>query len=390
MTTFASVCTGIGGVDIGAQQAGFELAWGIEIRPDIAEVANANLGGHVRVLDLLAANPYDFDKVDGIHASLPCIRASQANNSAELNEDGLRESPLDIALANKLIEFIRVLQPRMFTMENVWAYRKFQSWKGGRKTIGIEQALIECGYWPVMEHCNMADFSVPQTRKRMIVRAVRGGWVPRFPPAQPWVGWYSSIEDLLPTLPESKLAPWQLERLPAELATCMIGQNGYEGKIVTVDADEPAPTITANHNQLQLRAFLIGGSNTSSADAAPGVGISWPHEPAKCLTTNNVLGWRAVIIDGQNAGHLTGEPTVRRDLEPVFTITAGSGSKALPKALLEQGHVVAMTPRALARFQSFPNWYELPAGKTLAAYGIGNAVPPLFAKQMLEQLMEAA
>jgi site-specific DNA-cytosine methylase len=39
--------------------------------------------------------------------------------------------------------------------------------------------------------------------------------------------------------------------------------------------------------------------------------------------------------------------------------------------------VVQMTPRCLARFQAFPDWYELPESKSLACRIIGNAVPPL-------------
>jgi DNA (cytosine-5)-methyltransferase 1 len=49
--------------------------------------------------------------------------------------------------------------------------------------------------------------------------------------------------------------------------------------------------------------------------------------------------------------------------------------------------VVAITPRCLARFQSFPDWYELPAKRTLAATGIGNAVPPLLMQRIAEGLL---
>ena len=48
------------------------------------------------------------------------------------------------------------------------------------------------------------------------------------------------------------------------------------------------------------------------------------------------------------------------------------------------GRVIKMTPRALARFQSFPDWYELPESNTLAARIIGNAVPPLFMQRVGE------
>jgi DNA (cytosine-5)-methyltransferase 1 len=44
----------------------------------------------------------------------------------------------------------------------------------------------------------------------------------------------------------------------------------------------------------------------------------------------------------------------------------------------------SMTPRALARFQSFPDWYELPERNALACKIIGNAVPPLLMRRVME------
>jgi site-specific DNA-cytosine methylase len=55
---------------------------------------------------------------------------------------------------------------------------------------------------------------------------------------------------------------------------------------------------------------------------------------------------------------------------------------------LAHGSVVAMTPRALARFQSFPDSYQLPEARTLASRVIGNAVPPLMATTLLKGIEE--
>lgn len=45
-----------------------------------------------------------------------------------------------------------------------------------------------------------------------------------------------------------------------------------------------------------------------------------------------------------------------------------------------------MAGRALARFQSFPDSYRLPHKRSLAAKGIGNAVPPLMMQRVFESL----
>jgi len=71
--------------------------------------------------------------------------------------------------------------------------------------------------------------------------------------------------------------------------------------------------------------------------------------------------------------------------EPVFTMRASQNN---PRAAIEHGRVVAMTPRCLARFQSFPDSYELSGNKSLDAKGIGNAVPPLLYQKIITGLLE--
>lgn len=347
MTTIATLCTGFDGVGVGGCAAGLELAWGIELDPRIAAVANANLGNHVRVANILDCDPLKFDAPDILHASPPCTNASLANAKGG-------ETELDKALARKAAEFIKTLRPRIFTLENVWQYRHFRAWQI------IEDALWNNGYWVSVEHCNAANFGVPQTRKRMIVRAVRDGFVPYLPSPVQWVGWYSAIKDIVDTLPESQFAPWQMARLPELLSTLLIAQSGYGGALTTVDSNEPSFSVTANHNQLGIKAFLM---------QVQGEGGAVP---------------KAWLVDGQNA---SGNITVRDGESPAFTIT--NQDKGLSRALIECGRVVSMTPRALARFQTFPDWYALPDNARLAAKGIGNAVPPLLYQRIIEQLLRS-
>lgn len=72
--------------------------------------------------------------------------------------------------------------------------------------------------------------------------------------------------------------------------------------------------------------------------------------------------------------------------EPSFTTTANHNQDGI-RAWLSQGCVVKMTPRALARFQSFPDDYRLPNSNNLAVRVIGNAVPPLMYQRIAEALM---
>jgi site-specific DNA-cytosine methylase len=47
----------------------------------------------------------------------------------------------------------------------------------------------------------------------------------------------------------------------------------------------------------------------------------------------------------------------------------------------------AYPPRALARFQTLPDWYELPNKRTLAGKIIGNAMPCLGYQRIIESLI---
>lgn len=129
----ATLFTGGGGADIGMRQAGIDVRWGVEINPAIAAVANANLGGHVQVGDILSCDAGDFEPVDVLHASPPCPSFSQA-------KVGAVETAHDIQLARQTAHFVTTLLPRVFTLENVWLYRFSRSWHI------IEDALHGAGY----------------------------------------------------------------------------------------------------------------------------------------------------------------------------------------------------------------------------------------------------
>ena len=184
------------------------------------------------------------------------------------------------------------------------------------------------------EILNSADYFVPQTRRRFIFRAVQGLLRPMPAPSR-WMGWYEAIEDLIDTLPASEFAPWQLARLPAEPQT-----------------------------------FLAAGSgNTNFNDATPGFGMRESDEPSH-------------VISADGGGRIPRAFITRHRIDHYRAFIVG----ALPHAWLSQGRVVKMTPRALARFQSFPDWYQLPGNISLACKIIGNAVPPLMYKAIAESL----
>ena len=324
--TGATLFSGFGGADLGMQAAGIDVRWGLDLDPAIAAVAQTN-GLRVRVGDVTTADTDDFERVDVLHASPPCPNFSLAKT-------GRAETAHDLLLATSVTAFIHAIYPQFFTLENVRGYAASRSWRI------IENELHRLGYWGVVQIVDAADYGVPQNRVRMIARYARGRMVQELhPTVTRWTGWYKAIEDLIPTLPETQFAPWQLARLPEKLTTAMIG-------------------------------------NRSIGDEREAVNMVMDSDPAFTITTQAGKN-KAYLVDGDNARPDTGEPTIRQAGDPAMTIRAQR--QPTHRAWLSQGKVVKITPRCLARFQSFPDGYELPEKSVLACKGIGNALPPKLA-----------
>lgn len=64
------------------------------------------------------------------------------------------------------------------------------------------------------------------------------------------------------------------------------------------------------------------------------------------------------------------------------TSSKGGNRKTFINACVES-QVFNLNIRALARLQTFPDWYSFPESTALAGRIIGNAVPPLMAKSLI-------
>lgn len=378
MKTFASLFSGGGGADIGALMAGFQPIWGIEKSPDIATIYATNLGLEPIIKSVDQVDSLRLEQPDVLWASPPCQEWSVARSKSLPPRN-------DADVGYAVIPFLTILQPKVFILENVEAYRKAHVFHA------IVDALHHLGYWTSWEVLNAADFGVPQTRRRLILRAVKGGFVPPLPLAQKWCGWYSAIADLIPTLPESQFASWQVERMPELVETSLVDGRNTIRPCTVRGFIEPSPCVTAHwlhRPSITPRAFIVDGKNIYPGERLT---IRDSEEPHFSITASlldrpcNTL--KAFIVDCQNNGRVKENGnrslTIRRFNEPTFTIQALADRKPT-RAWLEKGRVVVITPRALARFQTFPDSYQLPAKRTLACRVIGNAVPPIMAQKLLE------
>ena len=370
--TFTALFAGGGGADLGAIAAGLEPCESVEYDPAIAEVHKANIGGKMHVANILDCDPYRFEKPDILHASPVCKQFSTANANKG-------EAQLDIDCARKVAEFIQVLQPKHFTLENVEAYRKSKSFHL------ILEMLHKLGYFCNWQVLNAADFGLPQSRRRLILIAVKDGFIPSLPLTEKHIGWYEAIADKVHNLPDSKLAPWQWKVLPKELTESLLLSGtyvSYGNKIPDMRSPgKPCFTQTATIDKHPTRDILINESSTMECRQA--------HEPsATQVASPRNLNQKAILIENTGA-RSDRELQTREADEPCWTLRAmgQDGHYHRANALLN-ARIVALDIACLARLQSFSDNYQWSGKKSLDGKIIGNSVTPLMYQKILQSVIQ--
>lgn len=154
-----SLFTGIGGFDLGFEQAGCQIAWQVEVDPYAQEVLKwrfrkSELHGDVRDVGQPNLSPVDI-----LVGGSPCQNLSRAGDRT-----GLEGS--ESALFFEYVRLIRELRPRWFVFENVPGM--LESNRGRDFAIAL-RLLEECGYGLAWRILNAQFFGVAQRRRRVFI-----------------------------------------------------------------------------------------------------------------------------------------------------------------------------------------------------------------------------
>jgi DNA (cytosine-5)-methyltransferase 1 len=184
-----SLFSGAGGLDIGFEAAGFEIAVMVEADPSCCDTLRKNLP-KVPLLEgpiegftterILQAASLGVGEAALVIGGPPCQPFSLAGN----------RHGLDDPRGHLLKEFVRVVRealPLGFVMENV---RGLMNWDGGRAAklvldelrTPISHSFGTITYAiPTPQVLNAAEFGVPQFRERVFFVGNRGGVAYRYP-----------------------------------------------------------------------------------------------------------------------------------------------------------------------------------------------------------------
>lgn len=185
-----SLFSGAGGLDLGVEDAGFQVVAAVEPSHDAADTMEKNFGGlvgsvlrhdifEVSTRDLLRAGGFrGRERPELLIGGPPCTPFSKSGFWLEWKRAGLDPD------ASLLQAFTRVLseaKPRAFILENVYAltYQNRASRPAFERLLSEIQAAGYAFNWQVL---NAADFGVPQSRPRLfIIGARRGTAIPSIP-----------------------------------------------------------------------------------------------------------------------------------------------------------------------------------------------------------------
>jgi DNA (cytosine-5)-methyltransferase 1 len=392
---------GAGGLSLGLEQAGFDVAAAVEYDPVHAathefnfphtEVLCADVSAPLTALQInaavrkgMAAHGHDVDSWDGeldlVAGGPPCQGFSFIGK--RLLDDKRNQ------LVFHFFRLVRELRPRYFVMENVPGMAK-----GGHASIlgKLIDEFESVGYRFPTEHkyriLNAANFGVPQDRLRLFLIGTRDDQETLAEPPSPTVRPVPkrvgerdreaelfngpTVMDAIGDLPNLNLFPTLLKsdevKLSARrLASCEEAASSYARSMrnPASDTDDFSHPRTWDPDRLtsSMRTVHSFKSTSRFRRTLPG-----HTEPIS----------RYYKLD---AGGLSN------------TLRAGSGSER--GAFTSPRPVHPASPRVLsnreaARLHSFPDWFRLHATKWHGFRQIGNAVAPLVGRAVGKEVVRA-
>lgn len=367
---------GAGGMSLGFEQAGFDVAAAIEIDPIHCAVHKFNFPqtailphslADISGADIRLAAGIGNQEVECVFGGPPCQGFSLIGHRI-LNDPRNR-------LVNDFVRIVSELDARTFVLENVKGLTL-----GNQRTL-LDELVAEFdkrGYivrfpWRVL---NAAHYGVPQNRERLFLMGTKKGKaIPDYPLAitNPADG-----RRHIPGLPDGPSCNDAIGDLPdADKFATLLDSDAVKTtafKTPSAYAAELRCTKTAHwhysHRRHWQRGFL-----TSSA--------------------------RAQHTDISRRRFKETEPGTVEPISRFFKLAAGGlantlragtdgarGAFTSPRPI-HYAYARCITVREMARLHGFPDWFRFHVTKWHGGRQIGNAVPPPLARAVAQKIIEA-
>lgn len=157
----ASMFSGIGGIDLGFQQAGFDIVWANEFDKDAAITYRLNFGdGHLIESDIRGIDISTIPDFDVLVAGFPCQPFSKMGFQKGFNDPRGN-------LFFQIVRIAKAKRPSIIFLENVANLLEHDA---GKSFLTVYNALAQYGYgfrYKVMDAMEYGN--VPQQRTRIFI-----------------------------------------------------------------------------------------------------------------------------------------------------------------------------------------------------------------------------
>jgi DNA (cytosine-5)-methyltransferase 1 len=352
---------GAGGLSLGFEQAGFDIAASVEVDPIHSATHHYNFpysaticrsvvglsGAEVRRLS--AIGTCDVDVVCG---GAPCQGFSTIGKRA-------LDDPRNQLVAH-YCRLVRELNPKFAVFENVRGLTM-----GAHKAFLDEliETLSSGGYRVLLPYrvLNAADYGVPQDRKRLfLIAARRGQTLPSYPKSRPGVTVHEAIGDL----PDADAFDSLVD---CDHVTTRLGRGSDYARQLRGELLDEADF---GHPRAWDRRLLTSSTRTAHTALSRQRFAQTPNgrvEPISRFLKLAPGGVCNTLRAGTDSAR--GAFTSPRPIHP-----------SLPRVI---------TVREAARLHSYPDWFRFHATKWHGFRQIGNSVPPLLARAVAAQLIAA-
>jgi DNA (cytosine-5)-methyltransferase 1 len=357
---------GAGGLSLGFQQAGFDVAAAVEYDPIHAATHEFNFPNCATLCRSVAAIGGDYVRassrignaeIDVVFGGAPCQGFSMIGKRA-----------LDDPRNHLVHHFVRVvteLRPRYFVFENV----KGLTVGGHRQFLKEIMQEFKLRGYEVRESyrvLNAADYGVPQARQRLFLLGARKGLgVPDYPePTHRKAGMSlglgflretPTVWDAIGDLPEADEHEELLER--DWVLTRFKAPSEYARALRQVETSEGMEALTSSMRTIHTKLTQERFQETPFGDTEP-VSRFLKLDPAGLCNT-----LRAGTASDRGAF------TSPRPIHPFS-----------PRCI---------TVREAARLHSYPDWFRFHVTKWHGFRQVGNSVPPLLAQAVAGQFAAA-
>lgn len=164
MHAVASFFSGIGGLDLGLELAGFDVRFQCEVKPFCREILKQHWPGIPLDEDIRTLDDTKIPEADVWAAGFPCQDLSLARMGPRSGLRGIQSG-----IFFDFMRLVRERTPRAIILENVHG---LLSSHGGRDFTVVLQALDELGYGVAWRVLNSKDFGIPQQRRRVYIVAM--------------------------------------------------------------------------------------------------------------------------------------------------------------------------------------------------------------------------